>query len=373
MRPWTIVLSGAIGGILALAAMAIAEVMNTAHHEIAPILLSQSPSLLVAAVAGYGLCTILTTTASLVADLLRLRHTLAQTAAEQVSVRREGSAAFVNGLRRIAPRLAAALVHSGTADGIIAFGARLTASETRGDIARLYYVSLARSHFLSALIVLAGMAALGLAPDRAWPPLAGGALPTGSIMIMIAGLMLLGILGRIAVDVTAEPLLEAISQLQTDPVEVELLRRAVELLELACNRTLAAATSPPLAHIPEQLIAASEEGRHALLDAFARLSAGTGALEGTLQKSVEALEEALRAAAAQHRPAESDRVAGAVGLQELQAAVEELTAVLQRLSTIPADAETTARAADRAPPRPASAPRLARELRQLLQEIEATR
>jgi len=51
-----------------------------------------------------------------------------------------------------------------------------------------------------------------------------------------------------------------------------------------------------------------------------------------------------------------------------------LTTVLQRLSAAPEGGEEVTSAADRAPrSRIAAAPRLARELRQLLQEIEAAR
>jgi len=51
-----------------------------------------------------------------------------------------------------------------------------------------------------------------------------------------------------------------------------------------------------------------------------------------------------------------------------------LTAVLQRLSAVPEGGDEAKSATDRAPrSRMAAAPRLARELRQLLQEIEAAR
>lgn len=375
MRPWVIVLSSAFGALVVVAAIAIPEMIAAPRAEIAPILLSRSPALVVAALAVYGLCAILMTTAILITDILRLRHNLLQTAADPVSARPEWAAAFVSGLRRLSPRLAAALAQSATANGGVALEFRLTAGETRGEWARLYYVSLARSHFLSALIVLAGVAALGLAHDHTSLPLQTGVIPTASALMIIAGLMLLGMLGRIAIDVTAEPLLEGISQLPNELAEVGLLRRAVELLELDRNRPVANGTMPaPPAQIPERLIASIEQGHHALLDAVGRLSASTGALESTMRTSVEALETTLRMAAAQQRPSEDGKLTDAAGFPELRAAVEELTAVLQRLSAVPEGTEASARADDRTPPsQTASAPRLAHELRQLLQEIEAAR
>lgn len=377
MRSWMIVLSGAIGAIIAAAAMAVLEVVNVPRAEIAPLLLLRAPALVVGALAAYGLTAILMTAATLVADILRLRRHLVQTSADQVSAESEEGVAFVNGLRRLAPRLAAALIQSGTAPGgfAFAFDPRLTAREIRGEIARLYYISLARSHFLSALIVLAGIAALGLAHDRASLPLQSSAIPTASAMMIIAGLILLGILGRVAVDVTVEPLLEAIPQRPTERFEVELLHRAVELLEFLYNRPPVAETiAAPPAQIPERLVTLMEQLDHALLDAVNRLSVSTGTLEAAMRTSVETIEATLRTVAAQERPAENDKFAGSTGFLALQTAVEQLTAVLQRLSAMPEGAEETTLAADRVPrSRTASGPRLARELQQLLQEIEAAR
>ena len=395
MRPWMIVLSSAFVALLVVAAMVVPEVIGAPHAEIAPILQLHSPALVVAALAVYGLCAILLTTVTLVSDILRLRHHLVQTAADQASA---WGAAFVSGLRRLAPRLTAALTQSATATDGVGYGVRPTASETRGEFARLYYVSLARSHFLSALIVLAGIAALGLAHDHASLPVQTGVIPTASVMMIIAGLMLLGILGRIAVDVTAEPLLEAISQLPTVPVEVGLLRRVVELLESARDRPRAneAVSAPLPAEIPEWLVASIEQshhalfasieqshhallasierGHHALLDAVSRFAASAGALESTTRMSIETLETTFRAAAAQQQPAEESKFAAGPGFTELHTAVQELTAVLQRLSVKPEGTEDLAVAEDRAPrPRGGSGPHVARELRQLLQEIEAAR
>ena len=375
MRPWIIVLSSAIGAIIVAATMAIPEVVNAPRVETSPLLLSRAPALVVVALAAYGLCATLMTAVNLVADILRIRRHLAQITADQVSSRRERGVAFLDELRRLAPRLAAALTPSETARGGLATSARLTVRETRGEIAQLYYVSVARNHVISALIVLAGIAALGLAHDRASLPLQSGMIPTASAMMIIVGLILLGILGRVAVDVTAEPLLEAISQLPTEFAEAGLLHRAVELLELVYNRPSATEPMPaPPAQIPERLVASIEQVHRTLLDAVDRLSASTGALEAAMRASVDALERTLRTAAAQEQAVERDKFAGPTGFPELQTAVEELTVVLQRLSAMPESAEGTAPAADRVPrSRIASAPRLARELHQLLQEIEAAR
>ena len=74
--------------------------------------------------------------------------------------------------------------------------------------------------------------------------------------------------------------------------------------------------------------------------------------------------------------AHDEKIAGAMSFPELQAAVEELTAVLRRFSGLPDDTEeATPLTAHAAVParRKAPAPGLARELRGLLQEIDAGR
>jgi hypothetical protein len=111
----------------------------------------------------------------------------------------------------------------------------------------------------------------------------------------------------------------------------------------------------------------------ALLDAVGRLTANTQALGATLRSSVETLETTVRASAAQQQPIDGSTVANAVALPELQAAVEELTAVLQRLSASPSDSDEPPLATDPVSRRRMPAPRLARELQNLLREIEAAR
>ena len=376
MRPWMIVLSSAIGAIVVGAALAVPEVLDAPRPEIGPMVLLHLPALAVAALAMYALCAMLLTTATLVAGTLRVRHHLARTASDRAPPQRDWVADFgANGFQQLAPRLAPALAQSTRADGRVVLQARFNPTETRSEIARLYYISLARSHFFSALIVLAGVVGLGLAQDHNSLPFLSGTIPTTSVILILVGLVLLAVLGRIAIDVTAEPLLETIAQLPAERVEVGLLRRAVELLEVACNAPAPdndrAPSAPP--QLSEQLVAVIEQGHHALLDAVGRLTANTQALGATLRSSVETLETTVRTSAAQQQPMDESTVANAVALPELQAAVEELTAVLQRLSASPSDSDEPPLATDPVSRRRMPAPRLARELQNLLREIEAAR
>jgi hypothetical protein len=364
MRAWMIVLSSAVSAIVVAAAVVIPEMTSVPRSDVTPTLLAHSPVLAIAALAVYALCAILLTTASLVADALRFRNYLTRTSEDDPSAARQWPA-FSNQFQQLATRLP----YSGAIDARVAF-ASFNSNDARREIARLYYISLARSHFPSALVVLAGIVALGLAQDHGSLPLQPAAIPTASAALIITGLALLYVLGRIAVDVTAEPLLETMSQLRiSERIEVGLLRRAVELLEMAGNKPDSDSQRATLpAELPERLVDAIEHSQQMLTDAISRLSANSKALEAAIRGSVETLETAMHAAAARPIPADANR-AGEVAFPKLQAAVEELTAVLRQLSAVPESATTDLAAPSGRPP----APRLAGELRQLLQEIESAR
>ena len=85
-------------------------------------------------------------------------------------------------------------------------------------------------------------------------------------------------------------------------VEARLLRRAVELLERACD-----AISPARGRRSADVNSRTardrlEQGHHALLDAVSRLSANTRPWRPTIQSSAETIETTVRSAAAQQRP-----------------------------------------------------------------------
>jgi hypothetical protein len=313
----------------------------------------------------------LLTTAILTAAILRLRRHLARTAPGRAPTWQDCAAAFAaNGFRQLSPGLTPLLAESEEADGAVPLQTRPSAREARSEIARLHYISLARSHFFSALIILAGIFSLGAARDYGILPFQFGAIPTASAIVIIAGLVFLAILGRIAIDVTAEPLFEILSQLPAERVETRLLRRAVELLQSAhLGHSAHDKTPASPAQLPELIVASVEQGHRLLLDAVSRLSANIAALETAMRTSIETLESTKRASDVQQRPMDDNQITDASGLPQLQAAVEDLTAVLQRLSAVP-DPEETILAADRTSSS-APAPRLARELHDLLQEIDA--
>jgi hypothetical protein len=376
MPTWIIVLSSAIGAIVLATALAVAEVANAPRSDIVTILMPHLPVLAVGALGVYGLGALMLTTTNLVASMIWMRHHLGRAALGRTPVWQGWIAALgTNGFRRLATRSAQARPES--ADDSVVLPTPFTADEARREIARRNYICLARSHFLSVLIVLVGIVGLGLAQNHGALPFQTGVIPTLSAILIVAGLLLLAALGRIAIDVTAEPLLETIAQLTAEPEEIGLLRRVVSLLEAGRDRSVADDTIGELpARFPERLVAAFEEGHLPLLNAVSRLSEITQALESAMRTSVEAFETAMRSAAAQQRPVDDDKTVGAMSFPELQGAVEELTAVLRRLSAVPENMEeATPLASYAAVPARRNAPArgLARELRGLLQEIDAAR
>lgn len=369
MPTWIIVSSSAIGAVVLATALAVAEVINAPPAEIETILVPHLPALAVGALGAYGLAAILLTTTNLVAGLIGMRHHLGRAALDRTPAWHDWIAALgTNRFRRLATRSAQA--GSESADDGVVLPTPFTAAEARREIARRNYICLARSHFLSVLIVLVGIIGLGVAQNNGALPFQTGVIPTVSATLIVAGLLLLAVLGRIAIDVTAEPLLETIAQLTVEPEETGLLRRVVSLLEAGRGRPVADDSIGELpARFPERLVAAFEQGHLPLLNAVSRLSEITQALEAAMRTSVEAFETAMRSAAVQQRPVDDDKVL------ELQAAVEELTAVLRRLTAMPENIEEATPLAGYAVParRKAPAPGLARALRGLLQEIDAAR
>ncbi len=378
MRPWIIVLSSAVGAIAVTAVLAAHELPDLSPSEFAPLLMARLPALAVAALAVYALCAMLMVTATLLTGILRVRRNMEATGSDPDSGRRDWVGALsANGFGQLALKLGQGLAPAENAELSNSLRGYFAPSEIRGEFARLHYIFLARTHFFSGLIVLSGIIGLGLAQGRGSLPFPWGTIPTMSGTLVLVGLVLLTVLGRIAFDVTAEPLLEAIPQLAAERVEFDLLRRALDLLERA-GRVAAVsgerAASKP-AQLPERLIASIEQGNQALLDAVARLSANTQALEAAMQSSAETIEASIGAAAVKQQPLDAEKTArGEIAFLNLQTAVEGLTVVLHRLSAATEVAENALSPPDTVAPRQAtSPPRLASELRSLLQEIDASR
>ena len=373
MRPWIIVLISAICAVLAAAALVEPELRHSTSSDLWVVVRPHIPTLAVAAFGIYALCAMLLTTGTLVAETLFVRHRFEGSSAYRMRTRRDWPVALSSiGLHRLASGLITETTQSAREGTTVSLTGRLHSSSARGEIGRLHYLWLARSHFFSAVIVLTALAGLGLAQDHGSVPSALGIIPTISAILILAGLILLAILGRIALDVSAEPLIEAISQVPAEPLEAVLLRRAAELTEAthAVEVTHDGIPKPTL-QLPERVEAAIKEGHRALLDSVGHLVATTDALGTTLRSSIDALNSTISTSITPLQSiAGRDRVAP--GVSDLQRAVEALTAVLKRLTTTSAIGEEPSPGRDIARRGP-SEPRLAQELRQLLQEIGEVR
>ncbi len=373
MRPWLIVLLSMACAILVAAGLAGPEVLGAARTGSWTALTSSVSMLVVAALAVYALCAMLLATGTLLAETLVARHRLGRAGGYRTLAASEWIEALgTNGLRRLIARPAVEPIQEAAADSTIQFPGRFDPGMARREILRLHYIGLARAHFFSALIVLTALVGLGIAQDHEAARLALVTIPTTPATLILIGLILLAILSRIAVDVAVEPLIEAISELPAEGVEIRLLRRTVELLEAAAaevNLRGPVATLP----LPDRLDAVNEENQRTLLDAIRHLSATTDALGATMRSSVEALGEAMSLTQARLSTTADNGDFDNYKFTDLQDAVEGLTAVLKGLTTSPNVADQPPIGADPAARARAQEPRLARELRKLLQEIETAR
>jgi hypothetical protein len=371
MRPWIIIVASAAVALGAAAALVRPELGST-PHAVLPSLLPLLPTLAAAALAVYALCAILLTSVDLIAEALRMRRHLDRNPPHHGPARPGWPAAFERSeLRRLVPPPAAVQPRPAPVDGTVVLQGRFEPRDARREVARLCYIGAARTHFFSALIVLAAGVALGTAQQHGPLPIMPGPIPTVSTALAVAGLVLLAILARIAVDVAAEPLIEKIARLPAESVEAGLLRRTAVLLETAgapgAARDLPAAGAA--LQIPDRLASVLEQGHHALLDAIERLSITTEGLATTTNSSIEALQATFRATELHEQTAIQNTEVDTTAMADLRDAVVALTALLERVRRAPAAADETADGEPSAA-RPDREPDLARELRKLLQEIE---
>ena len=374
MRPWIIILMSAIGAIVVATAMVGPELLAAPHSDFGSIVVPRLSVLAVAALAVYALCSMLLATGTLVTAVLSVRRRLESMSGYRTPAQPNWTAAFGStGLHRLVPwPVAESNRRTGASEKILLQG-RFSAAAARAEVARLYYIWLARSHFFSALIVISAIVGLGLAQDHGSVSLPINAIPTVSAILILVGLILLAILGRIALDVSAEPLIETISLLAAASLEIALLRRILEVLEAACATAAVNVGAPASTfQLPERLEVVIEEGQRGLIDAARQLSITTDALGATLGSSIDALKAAVSTTAAQLPPI-ADYANQAFRFSELEGAIEALTAVLRRLTTVPDIVEGPTLGADQGARRQVQEPHIARELRQLLQEIEAAR
>lgn len=367
MRNWIIVAASAVAALFAAAALTRPELMAAPHAVALPRLAAVLPAVVVTALAVYALCAIVLGSGGLIVEALRLRRYLDRNPAHHWP---DWTVVFAaSPLRRLVPPPAPVQPRPAPADGTVVLLAPFHLRAARREIARLYYIGAARSHFFSAWVLLATAVVLGAAQLAGPLPHLRWTIPAVPAALAAGGLAMLAILARIAVDVAAEPLIEAIARLPSETIETALLRRATELFETAqpAGPAPGPVTPAPAQPIPERFGELLEEGHRMLTEAIERLSVATSGLAATTTSSVEALEATFRAAEP-HRQAAASDAAATAAMAELRVAVSDLTAVLEGVRRVPSAAPRPV--ADPGPARGERQPALAQELRQLLQDIE---
>jgi hypothetical protein len=346
------------------------ELMQASPAEFGPMLVPRLSMLAVAAIAVYALCAMLLTSGTLIGDALLVRRRLGRIGRYPRPAQSDWTTAFGSTeLHRLLPSPVADSARRAGADEAILLQRPFSAVAARAEIARLHYLWLARTHFFSALIVLAALIGLRLVQDHRSVPLLPVEIPSISAITMLVGLILLAILSRIAIDVASEPLIETISQLAAEHLEIGLLRRLVEVIEAVCTVTAVNVGAPASTfQLRGRVEAVIEEGQRGLLDAAGHLSVTIDALGAKIGSSVDALMAAINLTAVQLPPT-ADRRNEAFGFSELRSAVEALTAVIERLTAVP---DTSLRSGGVTTGK-VQEPHLAHELRELLQEIETAR
>ncbi len=371
MRPSIIVSTGALGALFAAALVARPELSIMPRSEIVPALLPHLAVLVLVLFAVYALAAIVATTAGLIFDALALRRRIGRTPGRGSAVIDFYDAVDTSALRSLAPRPAPEFQPSARSGEAILIERRFDRREARAEAARIFYISLARSHFFSALIGLATLAMLGLAQHSGPVPFLPEAIPTIPAALLLAGLVFLALLARLALDVTIEPLVEAMSRIPNGPAEMGLLREPADRFgsarfNVATGRAGAATEPGPLT---DRLVGVLEESHHALIEAVGHLSTATDALAAQMQSSVEEFQAMLRQIALPAQPVIESSNIEELRFAELRSAVEALTVALREVQASAAMTQQTNTAADLPPAPEAAGAGLALELKKLLEEM----
>ena len=179
MRPWIIILTSAIGAIVVATAMVGPELLEAPRSDFGSTVLPHLSVLAVATLAVYALCAMLLATGTLIADALSVRRRLGRIGRYPRPAQRDWTTAFGSTeLHRLVPSPVAEPARRAGANETILLQHRFSAVAARGEIARLHYLWLARTHFFSALIVISALVGLGLAQDHGSVPFLLGAIPT---------------------------------------------------------------------------------------------------------------------------------------------------------------------------------------------------
>jgi hypothetical protein len=269
----------------------------------------------------YALIALLLTTLSIIARILKARSNLtdASTTDELLAVFAQ------SGLQRWASRVfdLGPFEESGTRRKIV-LQSQFSFERARQEIARLYRRRLTRSQFFTSLAVLGVIAGLGWLRDDAQVSILGMMFPLWDALVAIVALTLLSIVGRLTIDAAAESLLDRISELPKERIELTLMRNMTAALERVTTFFPSSAQRPfgDLEPILERLTRTLEAERGSLVEPIQQLSASAE----TLTAIATTISERTT-----HGTQQANDMGGG---EELRTAIERLTARIDWLSGV---------------------------------------
>lgn len=360
MRTGVIILA-ALAAAVAVDAGWIWSVLSTLpSRDLAAIVPSHLPALVLMGLAVYALVALVLAAGAIGLDAFRVHRRLACLA---VPNQQDWMAAFA--ATALEP-LAARILDLGPLDrdwgraGIV-LQSRFDAAQARREIAQLYSTALVRAQFGTALALALALAALGFVHAGTALALAPAGIPAVPAIAAVVVLALFGLFGRMIVEAAAEPLLETISGLPAERLDIELLRRLAWLWEEGdATRTggSEAALTSAIGKLLARLIDALDEGRISLVDTMTGLSAQAEALAGAMQSAVDRGTE---------RGAGRDPVPD---LAEFRSAVAQLRTVMEGLAAAAQQAPAGSAAGTSGAEIGAARSELSREVRSLLADFE---
>jgi hypothetical protein len=317
-----IVASGLIGTVLLSPLWIWRELSVASLPELPSIAARHLSELAAGAVLLYALIVLLLTTVLFVTTMARARARLAG-----VITRDQLLAAFTEtGLERLASRILDLAPSEWPAfQNRIVLQSQFSFGRARREFAHLYRDRLARAHFFTALAVLLAIGALGWTQDYGHISIGGIALPPEPAFAAAMALAVFGILGRLTIDTAAELLLDRISGLPVERLDITLLRPMGARLErVGVGSALDPGPSPIAAIEPmlERFTQIIERGCRSLSEPVMQLSASAEAMT------------ALTRELSGHSTNLAQGKTDAGMAREFKTAVERLTASIERLSVL---------------------------------------
>src|ERR1051326_3670247 len=289
--------------------------------SITSIVMRHVPEIVLGVLFVYALIALLLTTLFMTARILKARSNLTD-----ASTRDELLAVFAqSGLQRWASRvfdLAPSDV-PGTRRKIV-LQSQFSFGRARLEFAQLYRRRLARSQFFTVLAVLVATAGLGWLQDDSRISILVMVFPLWQALVAIVALALLSILGRLAIDAAAESLLDKISEIPKERIELTLMRNMTAALERVTTSFPGSAQRPfgDLEPILERLTRTVEAERGSLVEPIQQLSASAERLT------------AIATAISEHPRVENQQANDTGVGEELKTALERLTTRIDWLSGV---------------------------------------